>query len=106
MQIEGRYKTNIRRIAKEFYGNSGPELEYINLSIEKKVYIHIYILLSKFIFEISMFVAIVASHSTTLYPRIVCEINREKRSARKRDMYTIRKQVLRRLLIVFLHLRI
>lgn len=42
MRIEGRYKTNIRRIAKEFYGNSGPELEYINLSIEKK-YIYIYI---------------------------------------------------------------
>jgi len=47
---------NIRRIVQESYGNSGPELEYINLSIEKK---YIYILLSKFIFEISMFVACV-----------------------------------------------
>lgn len=49
-------KMNIRRVVQESYGNSGPELEYINLSIEK---IYIYILLSKFIFEISMFVACV-----------------------------------------------
>jgi len=32
---------NIRRIVQESYGNSGPELEYINLSIEKK-YIYIF----------------------------------------------------------------
>jgi len=52
MRLEDK---NIRRVVQEFYGNSGPELEYINLSIEKKIYI--YILLSKFIFEIFMFVA-------------------------------------------------
>lgn len=45
MRIEGKYKTKkyIRRIAKEFYENSGPELEYINLSIEKSIYTYIYI---------------------------------------------------------------
>jgi len=48
-------KVNIRRVVQEFYGNSGPELEYMNLSIEKNIYT--YILLSKFIFEISIFVA-------------------------------------------------
>lgn len=52
-------KMNIRRVVQEFYGNSGPELEYINLSIEKNIYIYTYILLSKFIFEISIFVACV-----------------------------------------------
>lgn len=36
-------KMNIRRVVQEFYGNSGPELEYINLSIEKYKNIYIYI---------------------------------------------------------------
>jgi len=43
----------ITRVVQEFYGNSGPELEYINLSIEKNIYIHIFYyqnLYSKFLY--------------------------------------------------------
>lgn len=74
--MQTKDKMNIKRVVQEFYGNSGPELEYINLSIEKKIYT--YILLSKFIFEISMFVAcVIVAYIPRLYPRFVYEINHE-----------------------------
>jgi len=70
-------KMNIRRVVQEFYGNSGPELEYINLSIEKK-YIYIYIYFTIKIYIRNFYVCCLCDcglHSTTLYPRFIYEIN-------------------------------
>lgn len=69
-------KMNIRRIVQESYGNSGPELEYINLSIEKKIYIYFTIK----IYIRNFYVCCLCDcglHSTTFYSRFIHEINHE-----------------------------
>lgn len=74
-------KMNIRRVVQEFYGNSGPELEYINLSIEKNIYIYFTIK----IYIRNFYICCLCDcglHSTTLYPRFINEVNHESRRER------------------------
>lgn len=72
---------NIRRVVQEFYENSGPELEYINLSIEKK-YIHIFYyqnLYSKFLCLLPVWLWLTFHDSLSE----VCLRNEPRKSAKK-----------------------
>lgn len=86
MRIKGRYK-NIRRIAKEFYGNSGPELEYINLSIEKSIYTYIYFTIK--IYIRNFYVCCRCDCGFTFHDSLSKDCLRNK--SRENEMYTIRK---------------
>lgn len=96
-----KYKRTIRRIAKEFYGNSGPELEYINLSIEKGIYTYIY-------FTIKIYIRnfyVCCDCGFTFHDPLSKDCLRNK-SQENETRTQLEKQILRKLLIVFLHLRI